>query len=203
MDSASLASLAPSLAPSHTQQNLHRVFVYGSLLSDEVVHILLKRTPQSSAAVLNDFQRLTIKGRVYPAIIPVDGKKVSGKVLSGITDTELDILDAFEDVEYKRSTVEVSLTALDNLLLDSLEKLLVYVYIWNNERDPDLYGDWDFEEWKRAHLDAYLEMVNEFIEEFEHHPPQEQCVAVDEAGQRCEQPLHSPEEEEPSKLNCE
>ncbi|XP_022940148.1 AIG2-like protein D [Cucurbita moschata] len=200
MDSASLASLAPS----HTQQNLHRVFVYGSLLSDEVVHILLKRTPQSSAAVLNDFQRLSIKGRVYPAIIPVDGKKVSGKVLSGITATELDILDAFEDVEYKRSTVEVTLTAIDDLLLDSLEKLLVYVYIWNNERDPDLYGDWDFEEWKRVHLDAYLEMVNEFIEEFEHQPPQEPCAAVDEAGQRCEKPLHSPaQEEEPSKLNGE
>ncbi|KAG7037578.1 hypothetical protein SDJN02_01206, partial [Cucurbita argyrosperma subsp. argyrosperma] len=116
MDSASLASLAPSLAPSHTPQNLHRVFVYGSLLSDEVVHILLKRTPQSSAAVLNDLF-----------------------------------------------------------------------------------------EWKRDHLDAYLEMVNEFIEEFEHQPPKEPCAAVDEAGQRCEQPLHSPaqEEEEPSKLNGE
>ncbi|KAG6608219.1 AIG2-like protein D, partial [Cucurbita argyrosperma subsp. sororia] len=81
MDSASLASLAPS----HTPQNLHRVFVYGSLLSDEVVHILLKRTPQSSAAVLNDL------------------------FFQGLTATELDILDAFEDVEYKReSTVEVS-----------------------------------------------------------------------------------------------
>ncbi|XP_038897447.1 AIG2-like protein D isoform X2 [Benincasa hispida] len=156
MGSASLASLAPL----HPQQNLHSVFVYGSLMADEVLRILLKRTPQSSDAVLNGYQRLSIKGRVYPAIIPVDSKKVSGKILSGIKNSEMDILDAFEDVEYKRITVEVS-------SMDSLEKLLVYAYVWGNEKDPDLYGDWDFEEWKRDHLEAYIKMVNEFMEEFE------------------------------------
>ncbi|XP_022976254.1 AIG2-like protein D [Cucurbita maxima] len=153
MDSASLATLAPALP----QQNLHRVFVYGTLMADEVLRILLKRDSQSSAAVLNGYQRLSIKGRVYPAIIPVNSKKVSGKILSGITASEMDILDAYEDVEYKRSTVEVS-------LMDSFEKLVVYAYVWCNEKDPDLYGHWDFEEWKREHLDAYVEMVNDFIE---------------------------------------
>ncbi|KAG6591643.1 AIG2-like protein D, partial [Cucurbita argyrosperma subsp. sororia] len=143
MDSASLATLAPALP----QQNLHRVFVYGTLMADEVLRILLKRDPQSSAAVLNGYQRLSIKGRVYPAIIPVNSKKVSGKILSGITDSEMDTLDAYENVEYKRSTVEVS-------LMDSFEKLLVYAYVWCNEKDPELYGEWDFEEWKRDHLDA-------------------------------------------------
>ncbi|XP_022135077.1 AIG2-like protein D isoform X2 [Momordica charantia] len=159
MNSASLAACP--------QQNLHRVFVYGTLLADEVIHILLKRIPKSSAAVLNHYQRLSIKGRVYPAIIPVDSKKVSGKILFDITDTEMHILDTFEDVEYKRSTVEVS-------LMDSFEKLLVYAYVWCNEKDPDLYGDWDFEEWKRVHLDAYIEMVNDFMEEFEPQPASEQ-----------------------------
>lgn len=151
-----------ALAPLHRQQNLHTVFVYGSLMADEVLHILLKRTPQSSDAVLNGYQRLSIKGRVYPAIIPVDSKKVSGKILSGIKDSEMNLLDAFEDVEYKRIIVEVS-------LMDSLEKLLVYAYVWANEKDPDLYGDWDFEEWKRDHLEDYIEMVKEFMEEYEQH----------------------------------
>ena len=31
------------------------------------------------------------------------------QILSGITDSEMDTLDAYENVEYKRSTVEVSL----------------------------------------------------------------------------------------------
>ncbi|KAG7024526.1 AIG2-like protein D [Cucurbita argyrosperma subsp. argyrosperma] len=147
MDSASLATLAPALP----QQNLHRVFVYGTLMADEVLRILLKRDPQSSAAVLNGYQRLSIKGRVYPAIIPVNSKKVSGKILSGITDSEMDTLDAYENVEYKRSTVEVSLMVKysthlgTQLILDSFEKLLVYAYVWCNEKDPELYGEWDFE----------------------------------------------------------
>lgn len=32
--------------------SLHNVFVYGSLLADEVVHVLLKRVPPSAPAIL-------------------------------------------------------------------------------------------------------------------------------------------------------
>uniref|UniRef100_A0A453NA39 Putative gamma-glutamylcyclotransferase n=1 Tax=Aegilops tauschii subsp. strangulata TaxID=200361 RepID=A0A453NA39_AEGTS len=53
--------------------------------------------------------RLSIRGRVYPAILPVDGSKVPGKVWQGITDRELDVLDIFEDEEYVRETVGISL----------------------------------------------------------------------------------------------
>ncbi|CAN1324160.1 AIG2-like protein D [Linum perenne] len=87
----------------------HKVFVYGSLMADEVVRVLLNRVPHSSAALLNSYHRFSIKGRVYPAILPVDNKKVKGRVLFGITDPELLVLDIFEDVEYQRRTVEVSL----------------------------------------------------------------------------------------------
>ncbi|XP_073116395.1 uncharacterized protein [Elaeis guineensis] len=88
---------------------LRNVFVYGSLLADEVVQVVLKRVPPSSPAVLHHHRRFSIKGRVYPAILPVENKKVTGKVLLGITDRELDVLDTFEDVEYERRAVEVSL----------------------------------------------------------------------------------------------
>lgn len=93
----------------------HNVFVYGSLLADEVVHTLLKRLPPTTPAILhdqllslslcnsfkshfipfifttNDFplslnwylicsHRFKIKGRVYPAILPVHNDKVNGRV---------------------------------------------------------------------------------------------------------------------------
>ncbi|XP_075522606.1 AIG2-like protein D isoform X2 [Primulina tabacum] len=83
------------------------VFVYGSLLSDDVVCALLSRVPPSSPATLPDYHRFSIKGRVYPAIIHVENEKVIGKVLIGITPPELYILDTFEDVEYERKTVDV------------------------------------------------------------------------------------------------
>ncbi|XP_024031677.1 AIG2-like protein D [Morus notabilis] len=141
-------------------QSLHNVFVYGSLLADDVVRVLLNRLPLSSFATLNSFHRYSIKGRVYPAILPVENKRVNGRVLMGITDPELYILDTFEDVEYERRTVEVSLK-------DSSENLLAHAYVWSNKDDPNLYGEWDFEEWKRLHMNDFVKMTMEFMEELD------------------------------------
>ncbi|GJS63384.1 AIG2-like protein D [Tanacetum coccineum] len=106
--------------------NNNNVFVYGSLLADDVVRVLLHR------------HRFSVKGRVYPAILPVENKKITGRVLLGITAPELDILDKFEDYEYEKKLVNVS-------LLDTSENLQAYTYVWVNSEDPDLYGEWDFE----------------------------------------------------------
>ncbi|KAK9099687.1 hypothetical protein Scep_023117 [Stephania cephalantha] len=117
---------------------LNSVFVYGSLLADEVVRLLLKRVPLSSPATLPNFHRFSIKGRIYPAIKPVENNKVTGRVLLGVTDPELEVLDIFEDVEYERRLVDVT-------LIDRYEKLDAYAYVWVDKNDPNLYGDWDFE----------------------------------------------------------
>ncbi|XP_012442419.1 AIG2-like protein D isoform X1 [Gossypium raimondii] len=138
----------------------HNVFVYGSLLSDDVVRVLLNRVPPSSAVLLNHFHRFSIKGRVYPAILPVQNRHVSGRVLMGISDPELHILDEFEDVEYQRTRVEVS-------LLESSDKLQAHAYVWRNTSDPNLYGDWDFEEWKQVHKESFIKMTMGFMEELE------------------------------------
>ncbi|XP_048633658.1 AIG2-like protein D isoform X2 [Brassica napus] len=135
---------------------MHSVFVYGSLMADDVVRLLLNRVPPTSPGILPDL--FSIKGRVYPAILPAQADKVSGKVLFGITDDELYILDEFEDIEYERDNVNVFLT-------DSSEKLETKAYIWANKDDPDLYGTWDFEEWKQVHMEGFLKMTTEFAQE--------------------------------------
>ncbi|KAL6985072.1 AIG2-like protein D, variant 2 [Sarracenia purpurea var. burkii] len=133
-----------SVSTGSNPQGFHCVFVYGSLLADEVVRVLLKRVPDSSPAVLTGFHRFTIKGRVYPAILPVDNKKVIGKVLSGITTPELDILDTFEDVEYERHSVEVSLM-----------------------------------EWKAAHMNDFIKVTMEFMEELKLPEPKPRVETYD------------------------
>ncbi|KAJ4848446.1 AIG2-like protein D [Turnera subulata] len=150
----------PSSAAAVVGSELHKVFVYGSLLADDVVRVLLNRVPQSSTAILNGYHRFKIKGCVYPAILPIESKKVTGRVLFGITDPELNVLDIFEDDEYERRTVDVS-------LLDSDEKLQAQAYVWADKNDPALYGEWDFEEWKGTHMNDFTKMTSKFVEELE------------------------------------
>ena len=70
-----MASPPPVAADGH-----HSVFVYGTLMAEEVVRVLLGRAPPSSPALLPDHRRFSIRGRVYPAILPTRGHAVSGKV---------------------------------------------------------------------------------------------------------------------------
>ncbi|XP_068668550.1 uncharacterized protein [Aristolochia californica] len=144
--------------------SLRTVFVYGSLMANEVVQVLLKRVPQSSFAILDGYHRFSIKGRVYPAIVPIENKQVPGKLLLELSDAELEVLDKFEDVEYERHTVEVS-------LMGSFETLPAQTYVWGNKDDPDLYGDWDYEEWRRVHMEDFLKMTKDFVDELEQPEP--------------------------------
>ncbi|XP_004501215.2 AIG2-like protein D [Cicer arietinum] len=143
------------------QNKNHNVFVYGSLLADEVVRALLNRVPPSAPATLPDFHRFKIKGRVYPAILPVQSKNVTGRVLLGISGLELHILDEFEDVEYIRTDVQVS------FLEPNSQNLPVQAYVWSNPNDPDLYSHWDFEEWKNVHMNDFVKMTDGFVKQLE------------------------------------
>ncbi|XP_019197591.1 PREDICTED: AIG2-like protein D [Ipomoea nil] len=148
------------LAAMANSQAISSVFVYGSLMADDVVRVLLNRVPPSSPATLHNFHRFSIKGRVYPAIVPVENKKVDGRVLQGITLPEMDILDNFEDVEYERRTVDVT-------LMDSSQILQADAYVWVDKNDPNLYGEWNFEEWKILHMKDFMKMTMGFMEELE------------------------------------
>ncbi|KAL0294298.1 UNVERIFIED_CONTAM: AIG2-like protein D [Sesamum calycinum] len=56
-------------------------------------------------------------------------------------------------------------TILLNSGQDTAEKLKAYTYVWENKTDPNLYGEWDFEEWKILHMDYFLKMTKGFKEE--------------------------------------
>ncbi|XP_019228358.1 PREDICTED: AIG2-like protein D isoform X2 [Nicotiana attenuata] len=117
------------MASTANSQSVFNVFVYGSLLADDVVHALLKRVPPSNPAILHNYHRFSIKGRVYPAILPVENKKVTGK--------------------------------------DSSKTLQAETYVWVDKKDPNLFGEWDFEEWKQLHKGDFLKMTMGFSEELE------------------------------------
>lgn len=60
-------------------------FVYGTLMADEVLHLLIKRVPTAKPATLNGYIRHRVKGQVFPAIVPAAKEsKVHGQVGLGL-----------------------------------------------------------------------------------------------------------------------
>ncbi|KFK33767.1 hypothetical protein AALP_AA5G057500 [Arabis alpina] len=135
----------------------HNVFVYGSFQEPAVVNLILECSPITVSAQLHGFHRYRLKGRLHPCISPSHTGVINGKVLTGLTDGQLENLDMIEGTEYERKTVEVVLT-------DTSEKMQVETYVWANKDDPNMYGEWDFEEWKRLHMDKFIEASKKFIE---------------------------------------
>ncbi|KAJ0254023.1 Protein AIG2 B [Hirschfeldia incana] len=139
------------------QSPSYKVFVYGSFQEPAVVSLILECTPVIVSAQLHGFHLYRLKGRLHPCISPFESGLVNGKVLTGLTEAQLKNLDMIQGAEYVRKTVEVVLT-------EKSEKMQVEALIWSNKDDPDMYGEWDFEEWKQLHMDKFIEASKKFIE---------------------------------------
>ncbi|CAK9231081.1 unnamed protein product [Sphagnum troendelagicum] len=145
---------------------VRNVFVYGTLLAPEVVSALIHRAPTSSPALVHDYHRHGVKDRIYPAVSPAKGDKVYGKVLFDLTEWELEVFDMFEDIEYTRMVTTPILLVFPNLQRSFVphtrchDSLQAYIYVWAS--DVELIGDWDYEAWRRIHLEEYVKMCEEF-----------------------------------------
>eukprot|EP00850_Spirogloea_muscicola_P016897 SM000141S00841 [mRNA] locus=s141:70416:72518:+ [translate_table: standard] len=164
------------------------VFVYGTLLADEVV-ALLGRVPAAAPARVAGFHRYAVHDRLYPGVSPLAGSEVVGKVLLDISPKEQAILDEFEDVEYVRQAVGVTLLVRPpcaplifafstvSQVRDSGDQTQVmsqaerppvmqaHIYVWAKQDDERLHGTWDYEAWRRDHLHEYVKMCGLFITE--------------------------------------
>ncbi|KAL1205406.1 AIG2-like protein B [Cardamine amara subsp. amara] len=136
---------------------LHNIFVYGSFQEPEILNVMLNRIPEIAPATLPGFKRFRLKGRLYPCVVPSETGEVHGKIIMGLTADELEKIDWVEGNEYERVTVGV-------VRNDNSEKMSVKTYIWINKDDPDIGGEWDFEEWKRLHKKTFLETIKEIME---------------------------------------
>lgn len=164
------------------------LFVYGTLMADEVVKVLLHRVPERRPAVLKGYARHRIKQQVFPALTPAaPDESVQGSVLSGLSEQELVVLDEYEDVDYYRTT--------ERPALEDGSSTEAYVYVWQEEMRSllDEGVPWDYEEFRQRHLPAYLNMTGEFLEEFIRDQtamaPAEARGALNDIGQRVQQNL--------------
>eukprot|EP00891_Asterochloris_glomerata_P002543 jgi/Astpho2/2543/e_gw1.00048.241.1_t len=133
--------------------------VYGTLLSEEILNILLHRVPDMSLATVKGFRRHRIQGRVYPAIIPAEGgAEVQGMVLSGLSEPEFAVLDEYEDEDYYRTVTTAQ--------LQDGKHIETEIYVWVESKRDLLYGTWDYQDFRKKHLSEYMAMCQDFGAEF-------------------------------------
>ena len=170
-------------------------FVYGSLMAPEVLRSLLGRVPAQTRATVRGYHRFNVVDRVYPALfVSADrDERVEGSVLRGLSRRELAVLDWFEDEAYTLTRVEPVFESdeedeggsaagasdrgagqeegdadepprggwAEDAYLDE-RVTMAYVYLDNRH---ELYGTWDYDAFRREHLDAYVAMCEAFRED--------------------------------------
>jgi len=140
------------------------VFVYGSLTSRRVLEALLgAKTPSVAAGtmapgVLQGFARYGIKGRVYPAIVPLEGAKVEGIILRGLDEDTMDCLDKFEDSDYAKTKVTAQLAEQPEVNEE------VFAYVWKEELRHELtLQPWIYDQHFSPEEDEYVEDCKAFV----------------------------------------
>ncbi|HEX2313221.1 MAG TPA: gamma-glutamylcyclotransferase family protein [Thermomonospora sp.] len=117
------------------------LFVYGTLRFPEVLSILLGRVPELEPATAAGWRVKALPGAVYPGLVPDPDAVAEGLLMTGLSEDERRLLDAYEGEEY-----EPRLLRLDG----GREG---WAYVWRHETAPH---DWDIARFARRDLAAYL-----------------------------------------------
>lgn len=133
---------------SHGQSDsAQHVFVYGSLMFDEVWSRVVDGRYSSVGATLKGYRRHAVRDETYPAVMPKLDAVVQGLVYLDVSKADLLRLDAFEGVEYRRESAQV--------LDDQGQCIDAQFYLWLlPERALD--QDWDLNHFKVEGLARFM-----------------------------------------------
>ncbi|MGH7746105.1 MAG: gamma-glutamylcyclotransferase family protein, partial [Candidatus Dormibacteria bacterium] len=129
--------------PDRSSEGINRLFVYGTLVFEDVISALLDRIPHQLDAKAPGWRIVRLPEKVYPGLIP-GHDEATGKVLTDLTDAEWATLDAFEDPDYALATVRVMIPLETDVL----------TYIWRGEHVDQ---PWSTVEFGRNDLADYLD----------------------------------------------
>ena len=126
-----------------------QLFCYGTLQFADIMHEVSGRSFTGVPATLEHYACFTLRGEVFPGIVPVHGALTAGVMYTGLGDAAMRRLDAFESDCYVRERVRVHDAAG--------RSLLVWAYVVR----PDARGQlsdqpWDRDGFERQHLAAFL-----------------------------------------------
>lgn len=141
--------------PARLSAETNKLFVYGTLLLDDVISAIIGRIPHYQNAVAPGWQVVRLPQRIYPGLIPGQGEAV-GKVFTDLTGAEWATLDAFEDPAYTLAALRVLLST--KIEMDALS------YIW---RGNHIDRPWSATDFGRNELTNYLDRCRNWRRRYE------------------------------------
>jgi len=119
------------------------LFSYGTLQFDEVLTALLGRVPSRSPARAVGWKAVRLPNVTYPGLVAASAT-APGVTISGLTETEWRVIDAFEDSFYGLDLVELA------------DGTRAWAYTCSDDV-PHLDTPWDAAEFAPLHLAAFVE----------------------------------------------
>ena len=137
--------------------NRMNVFVYGTLMFDDVWVALIKNRYHKINARLEGYKRLEVNGEVYPGVIKAKESDVDGVLMLGVRGVDMLVLDRFEGEFYRRSQVVVS--AKDG----GVHQAQAYIF---RHKYRYMLGDaeWDVDKFKKSGIEVFLAEYGGFRE---------------------------------------
>ena len=125
------------------------IFVYGSLMADEVILKLIHRVPTKREATVQGYKRYKLKNRSYPGAFQQERSSIKGLLFFGINEEEMNILDAFEGREYKKEEISAEVEGGERISAS------MYTYIETSvllhEED-----EWSYSNFREYHLAQFV-----------------------------------------------
>jgi gamma-glutamylcyclotransferase (GGCT)/AIG2-like uncharacterized protein YtfP len=124
------------------------LFVYGTLMSTDIMRLASGHSGQSEPAILPGYFCGPLSGKPYPGIVERHGHSVEGRLYCSLSARSIHRLDVFEGNMYRRTPVEVlvdngALEAFTYVIRPAFEHLL---------RDRK----WSFEKFMRDDSDSFV-----------------------------------------------
>jgi gamma-glutamylcyclotransferase (GGCT)/AIG2-like uncharacterized protein YtfP len=149
---ANFASAGPQGQRSAATPDL---FVYGTLVLDQVVTTLIDRVPTFEATSARGWRVARLPDRFYPGLVPDQHGQAPGRVYLDLSPAEWAAIDAFEDPSYALAEIQVA----------SGRRALAYVW-----PDDALQASWQLDRLSGDELNTYLNRCIAWRERYESQP---------------------------------
>ncbi len=128
------------------------LFCYGTLEYPDIMASVTGQKFSGEPALIRDYARYLVRGKVYPAVVEQFGARVRGTVFRGLDKAHIQFLDEYEGPVYRRIECPVELATGDIL------PAMVYIYPASS-RHLLHNRDWDSGLFERKHKIHYMNSI--------------------------------------------